>query len=171
MLIHCEYLVDFVDKNFYLQNSSFIAIFPCRRLSMEIITSHSDYPPYARTILQLFAKPELVKEHYGYMPEQFEMKNAKNRVLKKAIRDARNGKYNMFTVEWHAGNGDLMFFVIYDHPPKNSGSAFTEGVIVGKGLKTIPFKNVMEGKDAVDTALALYHYAKSFCSYNCTAGL
>ena len=125
---------------------------------MEITMSTLDYTPSVKKILSLAT----------FLPPEFKVKN---RVLKKAVRDIKAGRCSLACTEWNAGNGELMFFVIYDHSRNERRTAFTGGVVViPEGLKEIPFNNVMEGKAAVETAMAIYHYARSFKSYKCSAG-
>ena len=135
---------------------------------MEITISTFDYTPSAKKILSLIANPDIVREHCGgFLPPEF---NVKNRVLKKAVREVKAGRCSLTCTEWHAGNGDLMFFVIYNHSRNERRTAFTDGVVIARGLKEIPFNNVVEGKAAAETAMAIYHYARSFKSYKCSAG-
>lgn len=135
---------------------------------MEIKISSFDYTPSVKKILSLIANPDIVREHCGgFLPPEI---NIKNRVLKKAVRDVKVGRCSLVCTEWNADNGDLMFFVIYDHSRNERRTAFTGGVVVAMGLKEIPFNNVMEGKAAAETAMAIYHYARSFKSYKCSAG-
>lgn len=135
---------------------------------MEIMISTFDYPPSVKKVLSLIANPDIVREHCGgFLPPEF---NVKNRVLKKAVRDVKAGRCRLTCTEWNAGNGDLMFFVLYDHSRNERRTAFTGGVVIAVGLKELPFNNVMEGKAAAETAMAIYHYARSFKSYNCSAG-
>ena len=133
---------------------------------MDILRSTVDYPPYVKQILRIIEKPEVLKE-YDCKPVAFKVKS---RALKKAVTDIKHNRCTMTCTEWRAGNGDLMFFVIYDHSPKFKRTAFTGGVVVAKYLKEIPFKNVIERKEAVEKAMAIYHYARSFKEYGCSAG-
>lgn len=135
---------------------------------MKLTISTGDYPPSVRTILNFIANPDIVRKRFGgTLPSNF---NVKNRVTKKAVRDVKTGRCRLACTEWCAGNGDLMFFVIYDRAPNERGTAFTGGVVIARGLKEIPFNNVIEGRAAAKTAMAIYHYARSFKSYKCSAG-
>jgi len=136
---------------------------------MKLTRSIGDYPPAARAILNFNANPNIVRERFGgTVPSKF---NFKNRVTKKAVRDVKAGRCRLACTEWCAGNGDLMFFVIYDRAHNERRTAFTGGVVIAMGLKEIPFNNVIEGRAAAETAMALYHYARSFKSYKCSAGI
>jgi hypothetical protein len=68
------------------------------------------------------------------------------------------------------GKGDVIYLAVYDHPTWAKRNAYTPGVVLCMGLKEIPFKNVIEGNDAIKTADAIYYYHQSFKQYDCSAG-
>ena len=129
----------------------------------------TDERKYALAILTAFAYPEILAEELGYIPRF----TFKNRILKKAIREVKKtGDTSMvvMTKRTRDGKGDVIYLAVYDHPVGTPRCAFTPGVILCMGLKEIPFKNVIEGNDAIKTADAIYHYHRSFKQYDCSAG-
>lgn len=130
----------------------------------------NDEIKYALAILTAFAYPEILAEKLGYIPK-FAFKN---RILKKAIREVKKtGDTSMVvkTKRTRDGKGDVIYLAVYDHPVGTTRCAFTPGVVLCMGLKEIPFKNVIEGNDAIKTADAIYHYQRSFKQYDCSAGI
>lgn len=130
----------------------------------------TDERKYALAILTAFAYPELLAEKLGYIPKF----TFKNRILKKAIREVKKtGDTSMVVTAKRNrdGKGDVIYLAVYDHPTWTKRNAFTPGVVLCKGLKEIPFKNVIEGNDAIKTADAIYHYRRSFKQYDCSAGI
>ena len=129
----------------------------------------TDERKYAMAILTAFAYPEILAEKLGYIPKF----TFKNRILKKAIREVKKtGDTTMIvmTKRTRDGKGDVIYLAVYDHPVGTPRCAFTPGVVLCMGLKEIPFKNVIEGNDAIKTADAIYHYHRSFKQYDCSAG-
>lgn len=123
----------------------------------------------ALAILTAFAYPEILAETLGYIPKF----TFKNRILKKAIREVKkDGDTSMVVTTKRAldGKGGVIYLAVYEHPSWTKRNAYTTGVILCMGLKEIPFKNVIEGNDAIKTADAIYHYHQSFKQYNCSAG-
>lgn len=130
----------------------------------------TDERKYALAILTAFAYPEILAEKLGYIPK-FAFKN---RILKKAIREVKKtGDTSMVVMTKRTcdGKGDVIYLAVYDHPVGTPRCAFTPGVVLCMGLKEIPFKNVIEGNDAIKTADAIYHYHQSFKQYDCSAGI
>ena len=130
----------------------------------------TDERKYALAILTAFAYPEILAEKLGYIPKF----TFKNRILKKAIREVKKtGDTSMvvMTKRTRDGKGDVIYLAVYDHPVGTPRCAFTPGVVLCMGLKEIPFKNVIEGNDAIKTADAMYHYHQSFKQYDCSAGI
>lgn len=130
----------------------------------------TDERKYALAILTAFAYPEILAEKLGYIPRF----TFKNRILKKAIREVKKtGDTSMvvMTKRTRDGKGDVIYLAVYDHPVGTPRCAFTPGVILCMGLKEIPFKNIIEGNDAIKTADAIYHYQRSFKQYDCSAGI
>ena len=124
----------------------------------------------ALAILTAFAYPEILAEKLGYIPKF----TFTNRILKKAIREVKKtGDTSMVVTTKRArfGKGDVIYLAVYDHPTWSKRNAFTPGVILGTGLKEIPFKNVIEGINAIKTADAIYHYRQAFKQYDCSAGI
>ena len=124
----------------------------------------------ALAILTAFAYPEILAEKLGYIPKF----TFKNRILKKAIREVKKtGDTSMvvMTKRTRDDKGDVIYLAVYDHPIGTPRCAFTPGVILCMGLKEIPFKNIIEGNDAIETADAIYHYHRSFKHYDCSAGI
>ena len=124
----------------------------------------------ALAILTAFAYPEILAEKLGYIPKF----TFKNRILKKAIREVKKtGDTSMVVMTKRArdGKGDVIYLAVYDHPVGTPRCAFTPGVILCTGLKEIPFKNIIEGNDAIKTADAIYHYHQAFKQYDCSAGI
>lgn len=130
----------------------------------------TDERKYALAILTAFAYPEILAEKLGYIPRF----TFKNRILKKAIREVKKtGDTSMvvMTKRTREGKGDVVYLAVYDHPVGTPRCAFTPGVVLCMGLKEIPFKNIIEGNDAIKTADAIYHYQRSFKQYDCSAGI
>lgn len=130
----------------------------------------TDERKYALAILTAFAYPEMLAEKLGYIPKF----TFKNRILKKAIREVKKtGDTSMVVMikRTRDGKGDVIYLAVYDHPVGTPRCAFTPGVILCMGLKEIPFKNVIEGNDAIATANAIYHYRQAFKQYDCSAGI
>lgn len=130
----------------------------------------TDERKYAMAILTAFAYPEILAEKLGYIPKF----TFKNRILKKAIREVKKtGDTTMIvmTKRTRDGKGDVIYLAVYDHPVGTPRCAFTPGVVLCMGLKEIPFKNVIEGNDAIKTADAIYHYHQSFKQYGCSVGI
>lgn len=124
----------------------------------------------AIALLTGFAYPTILADELGYIPKfQF-----KSRVMKKAIREVRKtGDTSMvvFAKRARGGKGDVIYLAVYDHPVGTKRTAFTEGVILYRGLKEIPFKNILESNAAIQTAYAIHHYEMSFKEYDCSAGI
>jgi len=130
----------------------------------------TDERKYAIALLRAFANPMILADELGYIPE-FKFKS---RVLKKAIREVRktgDTSLVVFAKRARGGKGDIIYLAVYDHQVGTKRTAFTEGVIIYRGLKEIPFKNILESNAAIRTAYAIYHYAMSFKQYGCSAGI
>ena len=127
----------------------------------------TDDRKYALSILTAVAYPEILAEKLGYIPKFM----LKNRILKKAIREVKKtGDTSMVVTTKLAGNGDVIYLAVYDHPAWTKRNAFTPGVVLCMGLKEIPFKTVIEGNEAFKTAAAIYHYHRSFKPYQPPTG-
>ena len=127
----------------------------------------TDDRKYALSILTAVAYPEILVEKLGYIPKFM----LKNRILKKAIREVKKaGDTSMVVTTKRAGNGDVIYLAVYDHPAWTKRNAFTPGVVLCMGLKEIPFKTVIEGNEALKTADAIYHYHRSFKQYQLPTG-
>ena len=127
----------------------------------------TDDRKYALSILTAVAYPEILAEKLGYIPKFM----LKNRILKKAIREVKKtGDTSMVVTTKLAGNGDVIYLAVYDHPAWTKRNAFTPGVVLCMGLKEIPFKTVIEGNEAFKTADAIYHYHRSFKQYQPPTG-
>ena len=127
----------------------------------------TDDRKYALSILTAVAYPEILAEKLGYIPKF----TLKNRILKKAIREVKKtGDTSMVVMTKLAGNGDVIYLAVYDHPAWTKRNAFTPGVVLCMGLKEIPFKTVIEGNEAFKTADAIYHYHRSFKQYQLPTG-
>lgn len=127
----------------------------------------TDERKYALEILTAVAYPEILAEKLGYIPKF----TLKNRILKKTIREVKKtGDTSMVVTTKFAGNGDVIYLAVYEHPAWTKRNAFTPGVVLCMGLKEIPFKNVIECNEALKTADAIYHYHRSFKQYDCSAG-
>lgn len=127
----------------------------------------TDDRKYALSILTAVAYPEILAEKLGYIPKFM----LKNRILKKAIREVKKaGDTSMVVTTKRAGNGDVIYLAVYDHPAWTKRNAFTPGVVLCMGLKEIPFTNVIEGNEAFKTADAIYHYHRSFKQYQLPTG-
>ena len=127
----------------------------------------TDERKYALSILTAVAHPEMLAEKLGYIPKF----TLKNRILKKAIREVKKtGDTSMVVTTKRAGNGDVIYLAVYDHPAWTKRNAFTPGVVLCMGLKEIPFKNGIEGNEALKTADAIYHYHRSFKQYQLPTG-
>ena len=127
----------------------------------------TDDRKYALSILTAVAYPEILAEKLGYIPKF----TLKNRILKKAIREVKKiGDTSMVVTTKLAGNGDVIYLAVYDHPAWTKRNAFTPGVVLCMGLKEIPFKTVIEGNEAFKTADAIYHYHRSFKQYQLHTG-
>ena len=114
----------------------------------------TDDRKYALSILTAVAYPEILAEKLGYIPKFM----LKNRILKKAIREVKkSGDTSMVVTTKRAGNGDVIYLAVYDHPAWTKRNAFTPGVVLCMGLKEIPFKTVIEGNEAFKTADAIYN--------------
>ena len=127
----------------------------------------TDDRKYALSILTAVAYPEILAEKLGYIPKF----TLKNRILKKAIREVKKtGDTSMVVTTKLAGNGEVIYLAVYDHPAWTKRNAFTPGVVLCMGLKEIPFKTVIEGNEAFKTADAIYHYHRSFKQYQLPTG-
>ena len=133
---------------------------------MEVTSSSSEYVRYVGSVLDLLAHPETIEKHLGYLPVRLSLKT---RIGKKAIRERLKGKCSMYNAAY-TSNGDIVCLLFLDHPKGTHRTAFTEGLVMAYGAKEIPFKNIVEQKDAMDRAIALYHYMKEFQHYECSAG-
>ena len=130
----------------------------------------TDDRKYALSILTAVAYPEILAEKLGYIPKF----TLKNRILKKAIREVKKtGDTSMvvMTKRTRDGKGNVIYLAVYEHPTWAKRNAFTPGVILCMGLKEIPFKNVIEGNEALKTADAIYHYHRSFKQYQLPTGV
>ena len=127
----------------------------------------TDERKYALEILTAVAYPEILAEKLGYIPKF----TLKNRILKKTIREVKKtGDTSMVVTTKLAGNGDVIYLAVYEHPAWTKRNAFTPGVILCMGLKEISFKNGIEGNEAIKTADAIYHYHRSFKQYQLPTG-
>ena len=133
---------------------------------MEVISSSVEYVKYVGSVLDLLAHPETIEEHLGYLPARLVLES---RIGKKAIRERLKGKCSMYNAAY-TSNGDIVCLLFLDHPKGTQRTAFTEGLVLAYGPKELPFKNVVEQKRAMDTAMVIYHYMKEFQHYNCSAG-
>ena len=133
---------------------------------MEVASSSVDYVHYVGSVLDLLAHPDTIEKHLGYVPARLSLKS---RIGKKAIRERLKGKCSMYNAAY-TSNGDIVCLLFLDHPKGTQRTAFTEGLVLAYGPKEIPFKNVVEQKRAMDTAMVIYHYMKEFQHYNCSAG-
>lgn len=130
----------------------------------------TDERKYAIALLRAFANPMILADELGYIPV-FKFKSG---VLKKAIREVRktgDTSLVVFAKRARGDKGDIIYLAVYDHQIGTKRTAFTEGVIIYRGLKEIPFKNILESNAAIRTVYAIYHYAMSFKQYGCSAGI
>ena len=87
----------------------------------------TDDRKYALSILTAVAYPEILAEKLGYIPKF----TLKNRILKKAIREVKKtGDTSMVVTTKLAGNGDVIYLAVYDHPAWTKRNAFTPGVVL-----------------------------------------
>ena len=130
----------------------------------------TDERKYALAILTAFAYPRILASELGYIP----VFKFKTRILKKAIREVqKTGDTSMevSAIRARGGKGDMIYLAVYDHPVGTPRCAFTKGTVLCMGLKAeIPFNNIFESNDAIETAHAIYHYYRSFKEYGCSAG-
>lgn len=133
---------------------------------MDVISSSAEYVKYVGSVLDLLAHPETIEKQLGYLPVRLSLKT---RIGKKAIRERLRGKCSMYNAAY-TSNGDIVCLLFLDHPSGTQRTSFTEGLVLAYGPKEIPFKNIVEQKNAMDTAMAIYHYMKEFQHYSCSAG-
>ena len=133
---------------------------------MEVTSSSAEYVHYVGGVLDLLAHPDTIEKHLGYMPVRLSLKT---RIGKKAIRERLKCKCSMYNAAY-TSQGDIVCLLFLDHPKGTRRTAFTEGLVMAYGPKEIPFKNIVEQKYAMDTAIAMYHYMKEFQHYKCSAG-
>jgi len=133
---------------------------------MEVTSSSSEYVRYVGSVLDLLAHPDTIEKQLGYLPACLSLKT---RIGKKAIRERLKGKCSMYNAAYMS-HCDIVCHLFLDHPKGTQRTAFTEGLVMAYGPKEIPFKNIVEQKNAMDRAIALYHYMKEFQHYECSAG-
>lgn len=118
---------------------------------------------HGRRVLYIAGHPG----EYGIPDSYFHMKSP---VLKKAVRNAKSGKPVVHITDWYADNGSIMAMVILDRSPIDRRYGIERGVVVAPGMYEFPFRNVVEQKDALGSAMAVFHYKQEFKRYHCSAG-
>mgnify|MGYP007032336422 CR=1 FL=1 len=134
---------------------------------MEKISSYCEYVPLVQDILGLVAHPDAIKKVLGYLPDRFV---PKSRIVRKAVLEVLVGKCTLHNTVYMSPHGDIVCIMFLDHPRGTRRTTFTKGLVLAHGLKELPFKNIWEQKDAMDTAVVIYHYWKEFQHYECSAG-
>lgn len=89
----------------------------------------------------------------------------KTRAIRKAYSLVKKGKLVPGYVH-HSGK-HIISVTVFE---QENFSEHLVGAVIAQFGREIPFNNLDEMIEAENTALALYHYRRSFIQYNCTAG-